>query len=141
MKHMKWISALMLLVAPLIATAQLSSNEKIEAEVPFKFTVGDKTLPAGEVTLKLTDRKGWVLAISNPEAKLSMYAFAAPAQAKKAATASALIFRKYGNRYFLASTRIGGSRDVYEFRPSRLENEMRAQNVPRTEEVLVASLR
>lgn len=131
----------MLLIAPLIATAQLSSNQKIEAEVPFKFTVANKTLPAGEVTLKLTDRKGWVLAISNPEAKLSMYVFAVPAQAKKAATASALIFRKYGNHCFLASARIGGSRDVYEFRPSPLESEMRAHNVQATEQVLIASLR
>lgn len=141
MKHLKWIATLMLLVVPLIATAQFSSNEKIAAQVPFKFTVGNRTVPGGEVTLKLTDQKGWVLAISNPDAKVSMYAFAEPTQAKKAATDSALIFRKYGNRYFLASAQIGGSRDVYELRPSPLENEMRAQNVPVTEEVLVASLR
>jgi hypothetical protein len=141
MKHMKWISTLLLLFVPLIATAQLSADGKIAAQVPFKFTVGSRTVPAGEVTLKLADQKGWILTLCNRDVNLSMYALAEPTEAKKVATASALTFRKYGNRYFLASAQIGGSRDIYVFRPSPLEHEMRAQNIAVSEEVLLALLR
>lgn len=141
MKHMKWISALMLLLIPLIAAAQVQTTGKMVAQVPFKFVVGDATMPAGEVTLQRADPKGWVLAICNPGGKVAIYSRAVPTEAKRLAEASELVFRKYGDRYFLASVRIGDSRAVYELRPGKLENEMRAQNAPATEEVLLASLR
>lgn len=141
MKQTKWISALVLLFVPLIASAQLEQTEHIAAQIPFEFTVGNVTVPAGEVSLQLADQQGWVLAICNPSVKLSTYAPALPSEARRPATKSALVFRKYGDRYFLASMRIGDSRAVYEFRPGKLENEIRAKNIPATEEVLVASLR
>lgn len=141
MKYAKWVSALMLLLVPMIAAAQLAQSEYIAAQVPFKFTVGNVTLPAGEVTLQLAGQTGWLLAIHNPDVKLSIYSLASPTVAKKAAKDSALVFRKYGDRYFLASMRIGDSRTVYEFRPGKLENEMRAQTLVPTEEVLLATAR
>lgn len=141
MKHVKWISTLMLLCIPLIAAAQVQTAGKLAAQVPFKFVVGNVTVPAGEVTLQRADQKGWVLAVCNPDVKLSTYSFAVPGESKKLAATSALVFRKYGDRYFLASVRIRDSRAVYEFRRGKLENEMRAQNIPATEEILLASLR
>jgi hypothetical protein len=139
MKFAKCISALMLLFVPLIAAAQLAQTEHVAAQVPFKFMVGNVSLPAGPVTLQLADEKGWVLAISNPDVKLSIYSLASPTVAPKVAKTSALVFRKYGERYFLASMRIGDSRTGYEFRPGKLENEMRAQNVTPAEEILLAT--
>lgn len=141
MKHMKWISALMLLLIPLMAAAQVQTTGKMTVPVPFKFAVGDVTMPAGEVTLQRADSKGWVLAICNPDAKLSIYSLAVPGESKELAATSELVFRKYGDRYFLTSVRIGDSHAVYELRPGKLENEMRAQNVTATQVVLLASLR
>jgi hypothetical protein len=141
MKYAKWVSALMLLLVPMIAAAQLAHSEYIAAQVPFNFVVGNVTVPAGEVTLQLADQTGWLLAIHNPDVKLSIYSLASPTVAQKAAKDSALVFRKYGDRYFLASMRIGDSRTVYEFRPGKLENEMRAQTLVPTEEVLLATAR
>jgi hypothetical protein len=141
MKYAKWISALMLLLVPVVAAAQLSQGEHIATQVPFKFMVGNTTVPAGKVILQLADEKGWVLAIQNPDVKLSIFSLASPTVANQAAKNSALVFRKYGDRYFLASMRIGDTRTVYEFRPGKLENEMRAQSMVPTEEVLLATAR
>ena len=139
MKYMKWVSAVMLFI-PLIATAQLHQTETVSTQVPFKFMIGDVMVPAGEISLQLADQKGWVLALCNRDASLSMYALAVPSEAKKAAKTS-LVFRKYGDRYFLATLKIGDSRAVYEFRPGKLENEIRARNIMPTEEVLIAGTR
>lgn len=140
MKYAKWISAVMLLFIPLIATAQLHQTQTVAAQVPFKFTVGNMTVPAGEISLQLADQKGWVLAVCSRDSNLSMYALTIPTEAAKAAKTS-LVFRKYGDRYFLASLKVGDSRGVYEFRPGKLENEVRAQNVTPTEVVLYAGTR
>jgi len=141
MKHAKWISVLMLLFVPLIAAAQLAPTERIVTQVPFKFAVGDVAMPAGEVTVQLADEKGWVLTVSNRDAKKAIFALAAATAAKKAAPESALVFHKYGDRYFLVAMMIGDSRAVYEFRQSKLEKELLAQNLRATEEILLASAR
>ena len=140
MKYAKWISIVMLLFVPLVATAQLGQTETVATQVPFKFIVGNATIPAGEISMQLADQKGWVLALRNRDTKVSMYALAVPSEAKKAAKTS-LVFRRYGDRYFLASLKIGNSRAVYQFRPGKLENEVRAQNVTPTEVVLLAQAR
>ena len=138
MKHKKWITALMVLFVPLIAAAQLSQRDRIVTQVPFKFTVGSASIPAGEVAVQLADEKGWVLTVSNHDAKISVFAPSAPSEAKKATERGALVFHKYGDRYFLVGMRIGDSRAVYEFRQSKLEKELMAQNL-RPTEILLAS--
>jgi len=139
MKHAKWISALMLLFVPLIAAAQLRQSERIVTQVPFRFTVGNVAIPAGECSVQLADQKGWVLTVSNRDAKIALFTHTVPNAARKIAPASALVFHKYGDRYFLVALRVSDSRAVYEFRQSKLEKELIAQNLRPTEEILLAS--
>ena len=139
MKHAKWISALMLLFVPLIAAAQLRQSERIVTQVPFRFTVGNVAIPAGECSVQLADQKGWVLTVSNRDAKIALFTHTVPNAARKIAPASALVFHKYGDRYFLVALRVSDSGAVYEFRQSKLEKELIAQNLRPTEEILLAS--
>ena len=141
MKHAKWISALMLLFVPLISAAQLAQSERIATQVPFKFSVGDVAIPAGECTVQLADEKGWVLTVSNRDAKIAIFTHSVPSAARKIAPASALVFHKYGDRYFLVALKVSSSRAVYELRQSKLEKELIAQNLRPTEEILLASTR
>jgi hypothetical protein len=140
MKHAKWISVLMLLFVPLIAAAQMQPTERIVTQVPFKFMVGNVAMPSGECTIQLADEKGWVLVIRNPEAKVSVFTLAVSGLDKKVARDSAMVFHRYGDRYFLAGVKIGDSPQVYTFKQSKLEKEWTALNGPGSEEV-VASLR
>jgi hypothetical protein len=138
MKYVKWITALMLLFVPLLAVAQMKPTERIATQVPFKFMVGNAAMPAGECTVVLVNENSSLMLVGSSDAKRWVYAPTIPDLGKKASNA-ALTFHRYGDRYFLAGVRVGDSRSTYTFKPSKLEKELRAQNVPGTEEILLAS--
>jgi hypothetical protein len=79
------------------------------------------------------------LTVSNRDAKIALFTHTVPNAARKIAPASALVFHKYGDRYFLVALRVSDSSAVYEFRQSKLEKELIAQNLRPTEEILLAS--
>jgi len=136
MRHTKWISALILFV-PMIAAAQIKPAERVVTQVPFKFMVGSVAMPAGEYTVRVADAKSSVLLVGNDEAKSWTYVKAIPDQGKKAPGA-ALVFHRYGNQYFLAELKVEDSRTVYTFAPTKLEKELRAENISATD-ILLAS--
>lgn len=138
MNYAKWIPALMLLFVPLIAVGQMKPTERIVTQVPFKYMVGDAAMPAGECIVLLANENNSVLLVGNRDAKHWVYAPATSDLGKKASEA-ALTFHRYGDRYFLTEVRVGNSRSIYTFKPTKLEKELRAQNVSGTEEILLAS--
>lgn len=138
MKHAKWISALVLVAMPLIAAAQMIPTERLVTHVPFKFMVGAVEMPAGEYVVQLADEQGAVLTIRDPEAKRSVYVLTVANLGKKSENA-ALVFHRYGDRYFLTELRIEDSRTVYTLQPTKLEKEFRAQNIPVAEDILLAA--
>ena len=138
MKYAKWISAMVLLAMPLTAAAQMKPAERIIAQVPFKFMVGSVEIPAGECTVQFSDAKQALLRVGNPDAKRSVYVLTL-ANLGKQSENTALVFHRYGDRYFLAELRIEDSRTVFTLQPTKVENEFRAQNIPATEEILLAS--
>jgi hypothetical protein len=137
MRYTKWISALMLLFLPIIAAAQMKPGERVVTQVPFKFMVGTVEMPAGEYTVQLTDQKAGILTVANRDEKLSTYAVTVPNLGSKAQNA-ALVFHRYGDRYFLAELKTEDSRTSYSFRLTKLEKELRAQNGSATD-ILLAS--
>ena len=137
MRYAKWVSALMILLVPIIAAAQMKPVERIVTQVPFKFMVGTVAMPAGEYTVRVADEKSSVLFVGNPDAKRWIYAKAIPDQGPKAPGA-ALVFHRYGNQYFLTELKVEDSRIVYTFAPTKLEKELRAQNSA-AEKILLAS--
>jgi len=139
MKYAKWMSALMLLFVPIMAAAQLQPSERIVTNVPFSFVVANQVIPAGECTIQSAGTQGSVLTLSNRDAKLNIFVRASAGLQKNAPAVSSMVFHKYGNRYFLKGVKIGDSREVYTFQESKLEAEMRAQNAPVTEEILLAA--
>lgn len=138
MKYAKWISALILLFIPMLAAAQMGSGERATTQVPFRFMVGNVTIPAGDCVVQILDANGPLLMVGNRDAKRWIYALGIRSQSKKAHT-SALVFKRYGNSYFLAELKIEDSGTVYAFRPSKAEEELLAQNIPADEEILLAS--
>lgn len=137
MKYVKWISALMILIVPIIAAAQMKPGDRVVTQVPFKFMVGTVEMPAGEYTVQLADQKLVLLTVGNLEAKRWVYAKAIPDQGSKAQNA-ALVFHRYGDRYFLAELKVEDSRTSYALQPTKLEKELRAQNASSTD-ILLAS--
>jgi hypothetical protein len=140
MKSAKLMFALMLTMVPMLASAQLRSSDKVVAKVPFQFVVANKPVPAGQWTVQAATDGARVVAIRNGDAKLSLFSTLSSTETSKAAAAPALVFHKYGDRYFLAGIRITGSRTLYRLPENKAETELRAQNMPMSEEILLAYL-
>lgn len=140
MKQAKWLVAVTLMLISGMAFAQLNSESRVVAQVPFNFTVANKAVPAGECEIRLAAMGSKTLKISNIDSSMSLFAPSYQTESKQDAAKYALVFKQYGDRYFLSGIKLQGSKIGYRLPESKLEAELRAQNVPSTEETLVASL-
>lgn len=140
MKYAKWILVLMLTMLPVLASAQLASNQKIVAQVPFEFVIGHQVIPAGECVVKWATMDAKTLSIRNVDVKLQMFSWALPDQTNDVAGNYAMVFHKYGNQYFLRELEVRGSRTIYRLPESPAEAELTAKNVTATEQILIATL-
>lgn len=140
MKSAKLMVALMITVVPMLASAQLRNSDKIVAKVPFQFIVANKPVPAGQWSIQPATADDRTVMIRNGDAKLNLYSNISETEASQAATAPALVFHKYGDRYFLSGMKIEGTRVMYRLPESKAEMELRAQNAPMSEQTLLAYL-
>jgi hypothetical protein len=141
MKNAKWMLAVSLVALSSITWAQSMGKSGVKAQVPFDFTAGNKTIPAGECVVQPSSLDGSVLLIRNAEAKASLLIMSAPTEARNSSADTVMVFERYGDRYFLSSIRVEGSDRTYRLPTSKAEAELRAQNVPATEQTLLASLK
>jgi hypothetical protein len=141
MKHANWLVVVALVVFSGMAAAQLIGSTTVVAQVPFEFMVANKIVPAGECAVQAFNDDGKILVIRNAEAKVSLLSTSSQSEGKQDASNYALVFKHYGDRYFLSGIKLRGSNITYRLPESRLEAELRAQSVSATEESLRASLK
>jgi hypothetical protein len=79
------------------------------ADIPFAFTAGNATLPAGEYRVQKLDGNSAVLLIRCSDASAAAMVITNAAQAKEPQSQSKLVFNRYDNRYFLAQVWTAGS--------------------------------
>lgn len=116
--------ALMVLVGSLAASvrAQSLSRGGLVASIPFEFSAGNRTLPAGEyVFAKFNPGAALVvLRIRSKDGRNSVLLQMTSTDGKASETAK-LVFRRYGDHYFFAQAWTSGERDGLEARQSRDE--------------------
>lgn len=139
MKRAKWMLTVTVMLLSGLAAAQLNSNDRLVAQVPFQFMVANKIVPAGQCEVKLATSNGGTLIFSNAGARIGLLVATSPGETKEAAGRYSLVFNRYGNHYFLSGIKIQGSKTTYRMPENKAEAELRAQNAPATEEVLLAS--
>ncbi len=141
MKSAKWMLPVTLVLLSGLMAAQSLTNSTVRANVPFDFMVNNKIIPAGECVVKAAGMDGHVLVIGNFDARKSALTPSAKAEINAASGDTVLVFKHYGDRYFLSGIRIEGSNWTYQLPESRAEAELRAQNVTASQTSLLASLR
>lgn len=141
MKYAKRILALTLTMISTMAFAQLSPDQKVVANVPFEFTVANKVVPAGQWTALRAAMSGRTLLIRNANASITIPSFTLPDEVKTEPRTSVLVFKKYGDRYFLSAIKIEGERVSYRIPESKAEAELLSGNNRASEETIVASLK
>jgi hypothetical protein len=139
-KHLRPMLLMMLMTMPLWAASRLGTYTGVVAQVPFEFVVGGKIIPAGQCIVQPAPLAEVTMLIRNPDAKVDAFTRASTVETRKVAGANALVFHKYGERYFLSAIQLEGTRTIYEMPQSRAEAEMKAQKVPSVEKTVSANL-
>lgn len=94
-------------MAAAVTSANAQSAKKVAADVPFDFVVGDRTLNAGEYTLKSTTSPDNGLIIQNASGKSAAMRLTFPIEPGKNERSAKLVFHRYGQRYFLTEVWTG----------------------------------
>jgi hypothetical protein len=126
MKRQAYTIAAIVLMAGLFAVssakAQASGPARLTANIPFEFSAGNETLPAGEYVVSCTNptSRGKVLHFRNKDGRHSVMIQTSDVIGPVRDYAR-LIFRRYGNRYFLAQAWMPADNNGLEARKSRTE--------------------
>jgi hypothetical protein len=123
----------------LLATASAYAQTiNLKADVPFNFVMYGRTLPSGEYTIQSLEGVDKALTISGSGQKTSIF-LANTCRSLKASDHSKLVFRRYGDIYFLSEMWMEGSSSGRELPVSRREAKV-AQNVTVQQVVILAEL-
>lgn len=115
-----------LFVALAATSARAQSSENFKVDVPFDFTIGNKTLPAGEYDVKKMNESSSALMVRSTDGREVMTFLATSATAKGDQNVGQLVFNKYGHQYFLTRVqRPGGI--ARQLRQSSRERNLRKE--------------
>ena len=115
--------AMFVLVASMAvaAQAQTSGRTQLTANIPFNFSVGNQSLPAGEYTIAQINpgSSNVVLQLRSREGNSAMVQMTSVIG--KAQSNAKLIFHRYGNKYFFAQAWVDGERNGLQAPKPRAE--------------------
>ena len=117
--------ALCLAVIALALPACASAEGRLNADVPFAFTVGQHQLPAGHYTLTV-DYINYMVRLSNEDTGTAMFFTTNRKETVKVNERGSLRFNRYGAENFLSQIWLGGGVVGCEVNTSRREKELRA---------------
>ena len=118
---MKLFALTALLAAASFSTAAraLSPSSALQAEVPFNFTVGHQQLPSGSYIIKCYSGGMITVESIDHQRRVAVGSITKP----EATRDDKLVFRKYGDRYFLG--KVSSSVFSADFPSSKLETSVR----------------
>ena len=126
--HLVLASLVLLGTFAVNSKAQSRSRQELRVNVPFGFTVGNTSLPAGEYRVSIanptSDRS--VIQIAAVEGKSKIMVLTNDVKGREKGNAR-LAFRHYGNQYFLAQVWLTAEQVGLETLQSRMEKQLQRQ--------------
>ena len=125
---MKRIAAIALFVASTLLTAgsAVAEDHQVKATVPFNFTVNDTWLPAGTYMIGSNVNTPNLVSIRDQAKGINIVTMG-PADSPDSEKVGKLVFRRYGNQYFLSEIRGGLVSLNVHFPATKLEKKARTQ--------------
>ena len=111
----------LLLILTVSSVLGQSSRQTVTVNIPFNFTVGEKTLPAGEYVLQRNKRDSdtvWV--IKNDHGAVAVF-LTRPVRNNDTQQETSVVFHRYENTYFLSEFWTAGSNTGREINVSDRE--------------------
>lgn len=115
-----------LIVALTALTAQAQSANQMKANIPFSFTIGSQTLPAGEYTIRYVNQDSGKTALlfKSADGRTSRIVNMMMSQKEEALTKASLVFNRYGESYFLSEVWTGADQYGLSLPKSRAERNL-----------------
>ena len=127
-----------LCLAATLPAAFGQTSEMMTADLPFAFQVNDKAFPAGKYRITAGSGQAAVL-LQSDDYKQAVFSLSNAVYGAKTCEIPTLVFRRYGDRYFLSQIWLRGSDVGRALRISRSEREVaRNWSKPSIEAVAVA---
>ena len=133
----------MLALALLAASQPARAQERLIADIPFAFTAGAMTLPAGEYRVERLTEDPATLLIQRTDGSAAMAVITFAASANNPQAQSKLVFHRYGDRCFLSQIWVAGNTRGRQLQKSPQEKEeqgLLAHNGKPEQATIVASL-
>ena len=111
---------LLLCVGRLPASAQDLST----VQIPFDFQVDEQLFPAGEYVIKRDPQTPQWLLIQSLDRKVRVFVHTIPHKLPDYTGKTRMVFRKYGERQFLAEVRLVGHEDGFALIKSKAERQL-----------------
>src|SRR6185295_215394 len=136
---------LSLVVTLMVKSVSAQSSHFFRVIVPFEFEINNKRFPAGEYLVRRvsSDSPQW-LAITSVNARTRQTVLTHKIRNGTLQSESKLVFRRYGDQYFLSQIWEAGDNDGRELRTSRGEADLQrlmAKNTANPEMVVVSGRR
>ena len=116
------LTTLSLLVMLTASSVHAQSGMRLRVSIPFEFSVGRNTLPAGEYTVSYK-AQGFVV-IQSVDRRTSQIFGTSSNQANSTRDESSLVFNQYGDQYFLAAIWTEGRITGQKLSKSRAERDL-----------------
>ena len=132
---------MVLAIGALMSVGAIADNAiAIKANVPFDFMVGNQRVPAGVYTF--AQNGSWnMIQISSWDTRTGLKVLRHPAGDNTTGFQYALVFNKYGNRYFLKQVWTGNGVMGVQLPTSRAEKEEMALSAPAKTTLIASAVR
>jgi hypothetical protein len=97
-----------LLIGMTLAVGSAFGQSTARVQIPFDFSIGNSMLPAGEYTVSPLVEGGTVLTIRSLDGRRQMFVQTSAAESANAPSETKLVFRRYGDQYFLSQIWVEG---------------------------------
>jgi hypothetical protein len=105
-------------------TVLANPDLRVRATIPFEFSVGSKTLPAGKYIVKPVSDNGLLVLQNVDDRRQTAMVHTSGLRAVPGQEQSRIVFRKYGDQYFLSQIWPGGIAAGFESGQSVHEREL-----------------
>src|SRR5882762_4047699 len=131
MKKQSFLMMGLLVLSSMAATQVARAQEPMVVDIPFAFTAGNATLPAGEYRVEKLEQNSAVLLIRCADPGAAAMVITNAAQANELQSQSKLVFNRYDNHYFLSQ--VWTARSIRGRQLSKSPREKELAQVARTE--------
>jgi hypothetical protein len=124
-KNMIRFVALFGFVFALSAVNALAQSQPVlKASIPFDFSAANRTLPAGDYTVSNTNAVGGTIVVRRDDGEKAVVLITRPHYAENQGKQAMLVFRRYGDQYFLAKVISMGDSTGREIPMSKTEKRL-----------------